>query len=317
MLDTSPFLPGFAVFHYRFYFSCEQSVRLADFPGSAWRGAFGHALKKTVCVVRNEPCHNCLLKTTCAYSYVFETPPPPSTVKMRKYTASPHPFALRFIERQPQEGRFNLDLIIYGHGQRYFPFLVHAFQQAGQTGIGSKRAVFDLQRIEQINPAVTDRLVYQDAQLVATAQALDITPPACPEVCTLHFHSPIRIKQNGHNLNAERFNFGSFFSHLLRKISMLSYFHTDQPLETDFAHLTQQAREVAFSHKNLHWFDWARYSARQQTEMNMGGVVGSVTLTGEQLGLFWPYLWLGQWVQVGKATSMGLGHYSIEMTSLS
>ena len=81
---------------YRFYFSTESAIRLPDFPGSAWRGAFGHALKKTVCVVRNTPCNQCLLKNVCAYSVVFETPPPANAEKMRKYTAAPHPFVLQF-----------------------------------------------------------------------------------------------------------------------------------------------------------------------------------------------------------------------------
>jgi len=81
---------------YRFYFATDSAVRLPNFAGSAWRGAFGHALKKTVCVVRNTPCNQCMLKNACAYSYLFETPPPANTEKMRKYTAAPHPFVLQF-----------------------------------------------------------------------------------------------------------------------------------------------------------------------------------------------------------------------------
>ena len=44
----------------------------------------------------------------------------------------------------------------------------------------------------------------------------------------------------------------------------------------------------------------------------MGGLVGSVTLRLHDLEVFWPYLWLGQWTQVGKGTSMGMGAYTIE-----
>ena len=40
---------------FRFYFKTESTIRLPSYPGSAWRGALGHALKKTVCVVRNQP----------------------------------------------------------------------------------------------------------------------------------------------------------------------------------------------------------------------------------------------------------------------
>ena len=91
--NSQPMIP---VKTYRFYFSTERPIRLPGFAGSAWRGAFGHALKKTVCVVRNTPCNQCLLKNACAYSVVFETPPPANAEKMRKYTAAPHPFVLQF-----------------------------------------------------------------------------------------------------------------------------------------------------------------------------------------------------------------------------
>ena len=79
MLISQPIIP---IKTYRFYFATDSSVRLPKYPGSAWRGAFGHALKKTVCVVRITPCNQCMLKSACAYSYVFETPPPADTGKM-------------------------------------------------------------------------------------------------------------------------------------------------------------------------------------------------------------------------------------------
>jgi hypothetical protein len=39
--------------------------RFPAFPGSAWRGAFGHALKRTVCVMRLRPCAGCPLERSC------------------------------------------------------------------------------------------------------------------------------------------------------------------------------------------------------------------------------------------------------------
>jgi len=96
---------------------------------------------------------------------------------------------------------------------------------------------------------------------------------------------------------------------------MLTYFHTDTPLETNFSGLMQQARDIQLRDPQLTWHDWTRYSSRQQTKMNMGGLIGSFSLDGD-LQNFWPYLWLGQWTHTGKGTSMGLGAYRIETTSL-
>jgi len=134
VLISQPIIP---IKTYRFYFAADGAIRLPDFPGSACRGAFGHALKKTVCVVRNTPCNQCLLKNACAYSYLFETPPSANSEKMRKYTAAPHPFVLQFpMTPATSDSTYTLDVILFGHGQRYFPYIIHALQTAGQNGIG-------------------------------------------------------------------------------------------------------------------------------------------------------------------------------------
>lgn len=314
LANNFPVLP---FFKYQFEFSVSGAVRLPQYPGSAWRGAFGHALKKTVCIVRDTPCSNCMLKSSCAYSYIFETPPPHNAEKMRKYTASPHPFILQFPEQSLNKAeKYRIDMLVIGHGQRFFPYTVHAMQKAGQDGIGSGRQQFILDNIkQQLNNGRTE-IIYQDGQLsIPILESFDELPPM-PERIELTIHTPLRIKQNGHNLNPETFEFGAFFGNLLRRVSMLSYFHTDTPLETNFAELARQAKLITFSAKNLKWFDWKRYSSRQDTEMNMGGVIGSVGLDMQGMEAFWPYLWLGQWTHAGKGTSMGMGHYSIESASL-
>jgi CRISPR-associated endoribonuclease Cas6 len=303
--------------HYAFIFSTDEAIKLPVFPGSAWRGALGNALKKTVCIVRNTPCQACLLKSSCAYSYIFETPPPDTAEKMRKYNATPHPFVLQLPQtNNPETNHYQLDLVIFGHALRYFPYIVHALQKAGKDGIGGSRQVFSLLRIDQISIDGKMTTVYQDGKLNTQNQHTYLTIPTMPQGIIININTPLRIKQNGKNLGVDQFKFAAFFGNLLRRISMLTYFHSDTPLETDFAGLTRQARKIEFYNKQLRWYDWKRYSSRQQTEMNMGGVIGSLQLDMHGLDDFWPYLWLGQWTHAGKATSMGMGGYTIKTTSL-
>lgn len=80
---------------YRARFLVESGLKLPGFLGSTIRGAFGHALKNAVCVTRLERCEPCLLYRTCPYTYIFETPPPPSADKMRLYRAAPPPLCAR------------------------------------------------------------------------------------------------------------------------------------------------------------------------------------------------------------------------------
>lgn len=309
--------PQLPLTHFTFRFTTEQPAALPTFPGSAWRGALGHALKKTVCVVRNTPCSECLLKTSCAYSYIFETPPPDNAEKMRKYNAAPHPFVLRMpVADTAGQRHYPLQMLLFGHGQRFFPYLVHALRKAGSDGIGARRQVFTLQQIQQLSPHGATTSVYSQGRLEELQPAQSPTIPAMPEAITVRFHTPLRIKQNGKNLTPDNFTFAALFGNLLRRISLLTYFHTDTPLDTDFAGLMQRAREIAIGAETLHWYDWKRYSSRQQTEMHMGGLLGTIHLNLNSMEDFWPYLWLGQWTHAGKATSMGLGAYSIEAASL-
>lgn len=301
---------------YRFHYNSTLPIRLPDYPGSAWRGALGHALKHTVCVVRNTPCNQCLLKNACAYSYIFETPPPADTEKMRKYPAAPHPFVLRVPKHSSRETPYHIDLTLFGHGQRFFPYLIHALQTAGKEGIAGQRQVFELTQIDDVDCQGNVLCIYQDGELQPQQPAISPPVPDMPARIELSFHTPLRIKHDQKNLTADNFNFGALFSTLLRRISMISYFHTDTPLDTDFAGLTAKARTVEFHEPQLHWYDWTRYSSRQQTEMNMGGLLGSIDLNMQGLEEFWPYLWLGQWTHVGKGTSMGMGAYTINPTSL-
>ncbi len=310
-------LPKIPVNTFRFNFKTDGVVRLPRYPGSAWRGALGHALKKTVCVVRNTPCNACLLKTVCIYTYLFETQPPLNSEKMRKYNAAPHPFVLQFPTIDTDdEIDYRLDVVLFGHGQRYLPYIVHALLKAGQDGIGGQRQVFNLLKIDEINMKGSLTTIYQAGELAAQALAENPTTPEMPKQLEIIFHTPVRIKQDGKNVTPREFTFAAFFNTLLRRISMISYFHTDTPLEIDFAAITQTAKSVDWQTKQLEWYDWTRYSSRQETEMNMGGVIGRVSLAMQGLEEFWPYLWLGQWMHVGKGTSMGMGAYTIQSTSL-
>ena len=131
---------------------------------------------------------------------------------------------------------------------------------------------------------------------------------------TLEFQSPVRLKYQNRLLTPQRFEVAAILGNLLRRVSMLSYFHGNAPLELDFKSLTAAARSTAALSTELKWSEWTRYSSRQKTKMQMGGITGTVQLSGEDIKPFWPLLWIGQWLHIGKATSMGLGHYQITMT---
>ena len=137
-------------------------------------------------------------------------------------------------------------------------------------------------------------------------------PPPVPGRLTLVVETPLRLAVDNDHITPETFRFAHLFGSLLRRISLLIAFHTDRPLDADFASLARAAEGMPLAAGRLRWRDWTRYSSRQRTTVPMGGLVGEIELDGTGLEPFWPWLWLGQWTHAGKGAVMGLGGYRIE-----
>jgi hypothetical protein len=236
---------------------------------------------------------------------------------MRKYTAVPHPFLL---EPPPSSGNgvHDVGLTLIGSGNRHLAYMIHAFQRAGEGGLGKERVPMRLIEVSQAAPGEADAWlsIYRPAGRLDALPPSIPTPPPVPSAVRLRFETPLRLQRDDRLVGPEAFRFSDLFGSLLRRVSMLTYFHTDTPLETDFAGLMERSRRVEMSAAKLAWKDWTRYSTRQTTAMKMGGLVGEIAVELDEGSPFWPYLWLGQWVHTGKGTSMGLGRYSIQAASL-
>lgn len=309
--------PALPVARYHLSFRTEEELLLPAYAGSAWRGALGHALKRTVCVTREPVCDRCLLYTSCTYAYVFETPPAPGASKMRKYNAVPHPFVLRVPvgqeRRYPEGSLLELGMTVFGRANAQLPYLIHAFQALGRDGLGKARSRLALTHVAQEEPAAAGkrRMLYEPGGAFTAPTVESPAIPDPPGGCSIDFLTPLRLKVDGHNTRAENLAFPMLFGNLLRRISMLTAFHTETPLETDFAGLMAEAREVSIAEADLRWMEWTRYSSRQKTTMQMGGLVGRIRIDLAGHERLWPYLYLGQWTHAGKGTSMGLGRLEI------
>lgn len=301
---------------YRLSFERDGQWTRSGFLGSAWRGAFGHALRRTVCVTRLASCSECLLYRSCAYPYIFETPPPADTRKMRRYPAVPHPFSLDLPfpgdASETHCSRTEVCINLFGHANRFLPYVIFALQKAGDEGVGPGRLKLALCEVDQAASEYDAwHTIYRpDGQLKTTPVQEWSAPPAPGEVYVT-LETPLRLRHNERLVRPGDLSFPLLFSALLRRISMLTYFHTDHPLDVNFKALIEAAQGMEIREASLSWHDWTRYSSRQKATMQMGGIVGRFRLSGEELEQVWPYLWLGQWTHAGRACSMGLGRYRI------
>jgi len=211
----------------RFHFQTDQDFFLPRFNASMWRGALGHALKHTACVTRARDCAGCVVQAHCAYSGLFETPPPSGTDRMCRYNAVPHPLVIR---NNPDSGQYprgdlvRLDALLLGaQAISWLPFLIHALDRAGQRGLGQDRNTLSLLRVEQRLPGqAPNRLWERGEGGEMRAGCRLIQPPEPPQdAFRIEFQTPLRLVSQGKVIQAGRFQPVHLWRSLTRRLAML------------------------------------------------------------------------------------------------
>ncbi len=316
---SSPNPPGLPPIA-RVYFALEalDSMRMPAYAGSAWRGLLGHSLRRTVCVTRQPTCHGCLLIGTCAYSVFFESPAC-NTELAGRYTVLPHPFVLD-VDAHPERdvpagADLRLGLNLIGPAIDLLPYLIQAVKVAGERGIGRAGGRFELRALyaEQSLGSNDWQCVYdvQSGAYRKVVGAAPQAPKARPDALRLELPTPLRIKRQGHFVGPAAFVPGDLLRSLISRLSMLAELYGGTTDPEYWKSLADAAVDVRLAAANLTWSDWTRFSSRQRTSMEMGGLIGEILLDGPGLAAFWPALWVGQWTHVGKGSSFGLGKYRL------
>jgi hypothetical protein len=295
---------------------------LPPYKGSTLRGGFGSVFKETVCVVDHRDCVRCLLRSRCAFPYVFDTPVPDDATRMRKYPAAPHPFVFlppleeKRLYRPGETLAFGLTLV--GKGSEFLPYFIYAFERLGERrGLGKGRGRFAVESVTWLSPKGEEVQIYSGAEKTLRNAFRPLTVQDFPSLhfalsplhcLTLHFVTPTRLVFE--EVLAPQPDFHILMRTLLRRVSNLAYFHCGTELDLDFRGLIAAAEQIETVNSDVRWYDWERYSARQDARMKLGGFVGNVTYQGD-LQPFLSLLRLGEVVHVGKGTSFGLGKYEI------
>jgi len=295
----------------------EDDAILPVYKGSTFRGVFGLALKKVVCALKRQDCKDCLLKEKCVYSFVFETPAKRDETDGKKRIAvPPHPYVIvppeenntRFKRGDP----FNFTLLLFGRANEYLPYFIYAFEQMGKIGIGKKteggRARFSLRAVSANNKTVYSS---ENKKMAGGLFAEELDSGSLLAVHSdsvssleLTLTTPLRLKFE--NRLKAILPFHILTRAILRRISSLYNYYGDGEPALDYRGLVDRARSVEVVSSSLRWFDWERYSNRQDRSMLMGGLVGKVTYSGD-LSEFVPLIRFCEKVHIGKQTSFGLG----------
>ena len=311
-----------------------------DYTGSAFRGAFVHALMGRFCMNQEAPsCQGCPLLSGCPVATLV-TP-------MREEDTSTHVFGndlpRPFVVLAPHkpEGKmshryepgetFTFGLTLIGTGTRHFPFVFRALQVMEHAGLGhrvrelgGRRGRFLLREVCAYHPFTEQQQVLcQQGEAEAKRLTLAITSDdiaaraqlLSPEQVTLHFVSPTCLIADKQVLQQPACN-----TLMLRLAERLERLH--QLYDTTLAHqqfgkewylqVGEAAGAVRLVRDETRWVRVTSHSARQQRSMPLDGFVGHAQFQGDltKTNLRELLAW-GEVIGVGKNVTKGAGHYRV------
>lgn len=315
---------------YRFSARAVDALQLPHYAGSLLRGQFGAALRHLACMTRQPTCNNCPLRETCPYTRIFEAPAP-AQHPLQRFSAIPNAYVAEppppVLDKAQQDGdrwlqpgqELEFHMVLTGHALEQLPLVIVAWQRALAQGLTRNRSRLALEQVQWQDAADQLHPVWSAETPRIQPHAASLHIPPLPETARgllLRIHTPLRLQHQGRPLRPQQLSAPTLISAVARRASLVLEFHAQQThWGTQVPATTAQANQLS-DQRDLHWFDWVRYSSRQRQEMALGGVIGDWHVHGPQavLASTWPWLWLGQWLHIGKNASMGLGGYTLHAT---
>ncbi len=313
---------AFEVGRYRFRWVSESDGRLPRFLGPTLRGGLGHVLRRMVCVTHMPDCAGCLLRFRCAYPVLFQPFAPPAASEGGRYERMPVPFVLRVpfgaawkpVLRTGEAVEF--EMVLVGRANHDLPYYILGLADLGRAGLGPSRHRLQLEEVAAWQPdgfvtvyRADDATLRTDVPLVSLDRLLGEAAVPDTRRLTVRFATPVRLDLRGDLV------YPVAFHQLVRALAqrwraLATCYGGPLPGEVDLSE-AERARAVR---DHTRWVDLRRYSTRQRTDMRVGGAVGTVTYEGPDFTAFRRLLAFGEWLGVGKLTSMGLGRMEVVRT---
>lgn len=300
--------------------NCKVSipVSLPPYAGSVLRGVLGHGLRRlrindTIAQSMSDREKYRL----CPYRMVFEPPPLDNPIYGVRDIPVPYvitpPVSKKRLYHTDETLSFQITLI--GYAIHKLPYIIHAFNTVMQQGIGKKNPQ------NTIGKAYIQNVYTQHNQLIWDYKNPSVLPhdsyaptPQYTDTITsvkINLVTPLRLQQQGTLItNPHHITPKIFLMACVRRVYALLNIHTDTVCTTDFEYFKHLTQNISIAH-DIRFHNWTRYSNRQQQKMDLGGWVGTITLEGN-ITPFMPYIYLCQYVHIGKNTSFGLGKLEIQ-----
>jgi hypothetical protein len=308
MYSITPELP---ISQLEFTFQALDTITIPAYSGMLWHSVFGRSLRALSCIAPGMECQECMLLQQCDYPYLFRRIAPADSDMLRgKEIPVPHIFRVTKVAQHTVDAgeQLTVSLVMVGQANHKITEIIRAMYHAGAAGLGKQRQRCQLQTVKQTGPNNSATTVMEKAQILANSEPMTPAIPSLPDTLRLTLITPYKPPGKHH---MSQFELGHFLMAMIRRISLLQYFYTGKRLQADFSALKKRTERVQLQGSHLQWERHQRYSARHGEAIDVSGWLGTIELDARQLQDIWPYLWLGQWLSVGKNASMGFGLYQL------
>lgn len=342
-VDPNYLLPPMRVLRVRFTAQMAAPIQWANHPGSVLRSAFGKALRERTCLTGAPDCQACPETESCAYALLFDAqsavapkataeprtePPQPqpdgSSFQQRIPPVRPNPYVIEPPEPDdpgerdaPDALRFHMVLI--GPALELLALVIEAWQLALAHGLDKARVQGDLLAVDAMTQDHEAISLWADGE-ACLDYPIDpwLVVPNFPSVRRAHLilRSPMQLRRDNQVLHERNINAQALVNALTRRIGLINqHYGSGDEVMRQRTTLGRVASELD-EHRRLQWQTMSRYSARQERTINLGGVQGLWTFqaTDDQLDILLPWLWLGQWLHIGKHCVMGYGGYELAVS---
>lgn len=288
----------------------ESPMRWTSLPTFHIRSILGAHLRRKNCHFPAAQCDTCMLSNICAYALLFESPLDKTNEIIHGRNRAPHPFVLSHGSTSDNGRSYTFRITLAGSAVQYLPYIIIALVEAGEEGI------------------FRDKIRYGIIQLVDANTGIQLDPQGIKSPPLSHFNyapnddlamegrilvqliTPLRVKHYGRYTTD--FDIQSLFYSIYQRLSAFFFFYSIPPITIP---PFDPSSNLTIASRNLQWADVGRFSSRQQTSMQLGGAIGTLTIEGKFRAVDLSLLEAASIFHAGKNTAFGLGQIALSQAA--
>lgn len=279
------------------------------------RERFFEAFRRRAACRAGDRCTTCSGATGCPVPYLFSQELSVDPAGVKRHQKPPLPFAFSFplLPSLPNRGaQFSFELTLVGAAVQHLALFVAALPFLLGDGSLPGKGALALENIVSIGYYGEEQPLAWDAgtgalrtpPMLLTLTELLATRGWGGECIGLEFVTPAKLMHDGKA--ARVFVASVFLRTLMRRVSSLAFHYCDTEPHADYKWLAVQSETVGERCETMRW----TAGGGTGRDEKLSGLLGTAVLK-DGFEEFLPFLLAGEFLNVGKGASFGLGQYRL------